>query len=302
MATSFMDQPSAIIAPEVPALPGYRIEQELNPTQTYLATASNGRRVVLKRLDEDCLLKGQLHPLIRDRLARVRELAHLGVANLCAVERCGEFAFMVWEYVEGQTLADYIAAHGGKCGIPRALGYELAVCVESLHALGIVHGAVHDRNIIITPSGAIRLTHVSPLLYNDLSVDVEATLYWLGEMGCQAALEEIPAESPPLRDVAAHLAAWSKGAANQTPALAVGDTGSGIRRRTLLAAGAVAIVGMSMAAAAFGWAKHAEQSASDRRSAAEDSSARILPVHTNHAAAYRISELPHRPNDRGIGS
>ena len=55
--------------------------------QGWVGTAAGGRRVVLKRLDEDCLWKGQLHPSVKDRLARVRELAHQGVANLHGVER-----------------------------------------------------------------------------------------------------------------------------------------------------------------------------------------------------------------------
>ena len=40
-------------------------------------------------MDHDCLLRGQLHPSIRERLSRVRELAHGGVANLYGVGRDG---------------------------------------------------------------------------------------------------------------------------------------------------------------------------------------------------------------------
>src|SRR6266571_2713082 len=85
----------------------YRIERELGEG-SFLACESNGRRVVLKMLEGDCLLKGQLHPMIKDRLGRVRELAHLGVANLHGVERDGERAFLVWEYVEGIALEEYL--------------------------------------------------------------------------------------------------------------------------------------------------------------------------------------------------
>src|ERR1051325_7232742 len=91
----------------VPAIGEYRIEREL-AAGTFLATECSGRRVVLKMLEADCLLKGQLHPMIYDRLARVRELAHLGVANLHGAERYGEAAFVVWEFVEGITLEEYL--------------------------------------------------------------------------------------------------------------------------------------------------------------------------------------------------
>ena len=89
------------------AIGGYRIERELGEG-SLLASESNGRRVVLKMLEEDCLLKGALHPMIKDRLGRVRELAHLGVANLHGAERDGERAFLVWEFVEGITLEQYL--------------------------------------------------------------------------------------------------------------------------------------------------------------------------------------------------
>src|SRR2546423_1425556 len=79
----------------------------------YLAEGEGGRRVVLKRVDDDCMLGKGLHPSIVDRLGRVREVAHAGVANLITVEKGGrrdaetrgrgEEAWMVWEYVEGET-------------------------------------------------------------------------------------------------------------------------------------------------------------------------------------------------------
>src|SRR5687768_5806805 len=83
--------------PQVPReLCGYPVESRLQSTlasepdflgPSYLAAGPGGRGVVLKPLDRDCLLKNGLHPSIRERLARVRELALAGVANLYGVER-----------------------------------------------------------------------------------------------------------------------------------------------------------------------------------------------------------------------
>src|SRR5918993_2821975 len=100
-----MDQPST--EPAAPtSIGGYTVERELAPQRTYLATASDGRRVVLKMLDPACLLDGQLHPSVRERLARVRELAEKNVANLHGVERDGPYTFLVWDYVPGRSFAD----------------------------------------------------------------------------------------------------------------------------------------------------------------------------------------------------
>ena len=53
----------------VESIGAYRVERELGEG-SFLACESNGRRVVLKMLEADCLLKGQLHPMIKDRLGR----------------------------------------------------------------------------------------------------------------------------------------------------------------------------------------------------------------------------------------
>ena len=153
---------------------------------------------MLKRLDEDCLLDGQLHPSIRQRLERVRELPLRGMANLLGVERrdAGEgVAQLVWEFVPGRPLAEI----EGNEATWRRLCRELILAVEALHAAGIVHGAIHARNVIVTDRDEIRLTHVSPLLYNDPDQDEGDVIAMLRERVTAAApgsqLAEILAEA-----------------------------------------------------------------------------------------------------------
>jgi hypothetical protein len=127
------------------------------------APTRGGRQVVLKKLDDDCLLDGQLHPSIKLRLERVRELPVRCVANFLGVEResPGDTAQMVWEYVPGMPLAGVKSADWLK------LSREVVLAVQSLHAAGIVHGGIHGGNVILDDAGEIRLTHISPLLYSD---------------------------------------------------------------------------------------------------------------------------------------
>ena len=138
-------------------------------TPTDPSITRNGRRVVLKRLDDDCLLDGQLHPSIRLRLERVRELPVKCVANLLGVERdASGVPVLVWEFLPGTPLAD---VRGGDVDWLR-LCREVVLAVQSLHTAGIVHGAIHARNAILDDAtGEIRLTHVSPLLYTDPDSD-----------------------------------------------------------------------------------------------------------------------------------
>jgi hypothetical protein len=154
------------------------IERELVPGGAVLAIAPGARQVVLKRLDEDCLLDGQIHPAIRQRLNRVRELPLVGIANLMGVERIEGVAQLVWEYVPGTPLAEFEGDAAAWGRVTR----ELMLAVDSLHSAGIVHGSIHERNIIIDDSGSIRLTHVSPLLYTETDQDAVDVIEMLDDL------------------------------------------------------------------------------------------------------------------------
>lgn len=148
----------------------YRVTETFTPEHSFLARDRGDRLVVLKFIERDCLLRGQLHPNIRDRLGRVRELAHLSVANLLAVERADERVLAVWQYVPGQTLEQWAAKLDFEADLQRVAN-ETRSAMERLHHLGIVHGRIHARNVIVDEQGHITLTHVSPLMYDDPAVD-----------------------------------------------------------------------------------------------------------------------------------
>ena len=236
---------------------GYAEVRALAEGRTYAAVAG-GRRVVLKVLDSDVLLRGQLHPNIKERLARVRELAHGSVANLHAVER-GEIGgetvpYAVWDFVDGVTFEDYALAEDRFLGEVLAVAGEVILAAEALHALGIVHGAIHARNAIVGPDGRVTLTHVSPLLYHDPARDAEAVVTMLrdvvarrGESDSEVAhvLAEAAERRWPLARLRAKLAAVGKGGeAGGGDARAEGRT---IRRRAALGAACVAVIGGGVA-------------------------------------------------------
>ena len=141
---------------------GYRMLAPLPSNNGCVAETGTGRRVVLKILESDCLLQGQLHPSIKERLARVRELPQLQVANLICVDREEGTAYMIWEYLDGHTLDEFFATRWPR-EVMLALR-EVVLVVEAMHLNGIIHGALHGRNIIIDRDARVRLTHLSPLL------------------------------------------------------------------------------------------------------------------------------------------
>ncbi len=164
------------------SIAGYRVAQQLGDA-SQLCLAAGDRRVVLKPLDAECVINGKLHPSVKDRLGRVRELAHGGVANLYCVEKDAHgHVWLVWEYVTGETLADFIASQP----TPRELCVvlrEALLAIETIHGHGIVHGAIHERNIIVDSSRQVRLTHVSPHLYTDTGEDELSVVEMMERLG-----------------------------------------------------------------------------------------------------------------------
>jgi tRNA A-37 threonylcarbamoyl transferase component Bud32 len=233
---------------------GYTVDQALTPGQSYLAIGPGGRGIVLKKMDEDCMLKGAMHPSIRERLCRVRELAHGGVANLHGVGRDGDIAYLIWEYVRGKTFDEYVADPARDARDLLLLAREIILSVDSLHMQGIVHGAIGGGNIIIGPDSSVRLTHVSPLLYTDLTADAESVFSLLeqaverrGEQGSPLGqlLAEASREQMALRPLGTRVASLLESREAPSEPL-VRSEERHIRRRTLFTAALVALAGLAL--------------------------------------------------------
>jgi hypothetical protein len=237
---------------------GYAVVETLSPGVTYLAIGPGGRGVALKRLDPDCLHHELLHPDVRDRLCRVRELAHAGVANLIGVgkDKAAD-AWLIWEYVEGSPLATHAKEH---CRSPRELAVlvrELVLTVESLHVQGIVHGAIQSGNVIVAPDGSVRLTHISPLLYTDPADDADAivdcanaTLDERGERSSALGrlMDEARETKMPLRGLATRLAVLADAReAVSEPASTVARRDRRTRKRAVFGAVLAALGGVAIA-------------------------------------------------------
>jgi hypothetical protein len=238
----------------------YRPIRELAPGRTLLAVSRGGREVVLKRLAAECLVDpGELHPSVKDRLTRVRELPEKSVANLHGVEREGEFTYVVWDYIPGVTFADPQIAAALPLRELLLVARDLVLTVESLHTAGLVHGAIKGTNVVVDANRRVRLTHVSPLLYDDPRNDARAVLDLLcdtlarrHEQGLPAgkALAAARAEKIPLRELASRLAVLTESPEATARGLVSRDTSGDapIRRRSRLGAAAAAVIGLALTA------------------------------------------------------
>src|SRR2546429_125505 len=97
-------------------------------------------------------------PQFRDRFDReARTISQLDHPHICALHDVGEqdgTAYLVMQYLEGETLADRLQK--GALPLDQALqcGIEIADALDKAHRAGIVHRDLKPGNIMLTKSGA----------------------------------------------------------------------------------------------------------------------------------------------------
>ncbi|HWC35622.1 MAG TPA: Stk1 family PASTA domain-containing Ser/Thr kinase [Mycobacteriales bacterium] len=133
-----------------------------------MAEVHRGRDV---RLGRDVAIKLLRKDLARDPAFQARfrreaqSAASLNSPSIVAVYDTGDGSgggaptpYIVMEYVEGRTLRDILAAEGRL--LPRrAMEIAAAICtaLEQAHAAGIVHRDIKPGNVMITPSGEVKV-------------------------------------------------------------------------------------------------------------------------------------------------
>jgi serine/threonine protein kinase len=99
---------------------------------------------VLERISPAIVAASRAHPA----LVRVLETGRTNSGR----------PFVVTEFVEGRRLSDVLAS--GPCpDVPEALAMalELGGAVETVHNMGLVHGALRTRNVIVLADGRVKL-------------------------------------------------------------------------------------------------------------------------------------------------
>jgi alkyl hydroperoxide reductase subunit AhpC len=99
--------------------------------------------------------------LARDRvLTEARAAAALNHPNVCTVHAIDDShgaLMIVMEYVAGETLAERIQGGALSPDSVAAIGRQIAAGLAAAHAAGVVHGDLKPANLMVTPSGTIKI-------------------------------------------------------------------------------------------------------------------------------------------------
>jgi len=126
--------------------------------EVYLAEDTRlNRKVAVKFLPPDSTadLRGK-----RRLLREAQAAAALDHPNICAIHEVGEVdgrAFIVMQYVEGETLAARI--HRKPLELKEALGFAvpMADALAEAHSRGIIHRDIKPQNVMITARGQVKI-------------------------------------------------------------------------------------------------------------------------------------------------
>ena len=124
----------------------------------YLAIdARLGRQVAIKALSGTLAADP-------DRLARLQReakalasLSHPHVGGIYGLEEADGQQYLILEYIEGETLADRLAAGPIPVADALRLAKQIAEALDAAHEKGIIHRDLKPGNLIVTPDGIVKV-------------------------------------------------------------------------------------------------------------------------------------------------
>ncbi|MFB6615565.1 serine/threonine protein kinase [Streptomyces sp. NPDC056367] len=120
----------------------------------YLAQGPDGRLVALKRLREELASDPEFRTRFRREAAALLRVQGTCTARVLAVEVEASAPFVVMEYVQGPTLAEYVAEHGPLHGdMAHGFAVGLAEAVVAIHRAGLVHRDLKPGNVLLSDQG-----------------------------------------------------------------------------------------------------------------------------------------------------
>ncbi|MCN9241372.1 serine/threonine-protein kinase [Streptomyces sp. RY43-2] len=136
---------------------GYPLEARLGSGgmgTVYLARTSSGRPVAIKLIHQQFAGDDEFRIRFRQEVAAARRVSGAFTAAVVDADPEADQPWMATTYIEGDTLAQHIAAKGPLDGAElRKLAIGLAEALRDIHRVGVVHRDLKPSNVVLSPEG-----------------------------------------------------------------------------------------------------------------------------------------------------
>lgn len=118
-----------------------------------------GRPVAVKLLHSNFAGDDDFVARFKREAQAAGKLSHPNIVSMYDVGFDQGYHYIVMEYIEGETLKEYITRHE-RISIDNAVKFTIAIAegLEHAHAMGIVHCDIKPHNVLITKQGRIKVT------------------------------------------------------------------------------------------------------------------------------------------------
>ncbi len=116
-----------------------------------------GREVAIKVLPEDLADDAERLARFEREAKTLASLNHANIATLFGFEAEGDTRFLVMEVVEGQTLAEQLAAGPVEIAETLQICRQIAEALEAAHEQGVIHRDLKPANVKVTPEGRVKV-------------------------------------------------------------------------------------------------------------------------------------------------